>query len=60
MKNFIFGVISAAIIGVWILLVYVGIISIKTAILVPLCLVLGRRNFCWNTHNVLSAQTIGA
>ncbi|MBD5404001.1 MAG: hypothetical protein HDR55_03325 [Treponema sp.] len=38
MKNFIFGVISAAIIGVWILLVYVGIISIKTAILVPLCL----------------------
>lgn len=41
MKNFIFGFICAAIIGVLILLVYMGIIPLKIAILVPLCLAVG-------------------
>lgn len=41
MKSFVLGFICATIIGVLILLVYTGIISLKTAILVPLCLVCG-------------------
>ena len=41
MKNFIFGFIFAAIIGVLILLVCIGIVSLKTAILVPLLLAVG-------------------
>lgn len=51
MKSFVLGFIFAVIIGVLILLVYVGIISLKIAILVPLCLVcgiaVGMLLMCW-------------
>lgn len=41
MKNFIAGVIVALIIGAWITLTVVGVISVKTAILIPVGIVLG-------------------
>lgn len=41
MKNFILGIIVTLIIGAWIILAVVGVISIKTAILVPVGIVLG-------------------
>ena len=41
MKNFILGMIVTLIIGVWITLAVVGIISIKTAILVPVGIAIG-------------------
>lgn len=43
MKKFILGFVCAVIIGILILLVYAGVISLKTAVLVPLCLAFG---FC--------------
>lgn len=51
MKNFVLGFICAVIIGVLILLVYMGIISLKTAIIVPLCsgcgVFVGILIMCW-------------
>lgn len=41
MKGFVFGVISTLLIGAWVTLAVVGIISVKTAILVPVGIVLG-------------------
>lgn len=41
MKNFILGVIVTLIIGGWIILAVVGIISIKTAILIPVGIIIG-------------------
>lgn len=41
MKNFILGIIITLIIGAWITLAVVGVISVKTAILVPVGIVLG-------------------
>lgn len=41
MKKFITGIIVALIIGGWITLAVIGIISIKVAILVPVGIVLG-------------------
>lgn len=41
MKNFILGIIVALIIGAWVTLAVVGVISVKTAILVPVGIVVG-------------------
>ena len=41
MKSFILGIIVTLIIGAWITLAVVGIISVKTAILVPVGIVIG-------------------
>lgn len=41
MKNFILGVIVALIVGAWVILAVIGIISVKTAILVPVGIVIG-------------------
>lgn len=41
MKNFILGIIISLIVGAWVTLAVVGIISIKTAILVPVGIVIG-------------------
>lgn len=41
MKNFILGIIVTLIIGAWITLAVVGVISVKTAILVPVGIVIG-------------------
>jgi len=41
MKNFILGIIVTLIIGAWVILAVVGVISIKTAILVPVGIVIG-------------------
>lgn len=41
MKGFIFGFISALLVGGWITLAVVGIISVKVAILVPVGILLG-------------------
>lgn len=41
MKNFILGIIVTLIIGAWITLTIVGVISVKTAILVPVGIVIG-------------------
>ena len=41
MKNFILGVIATFLIGGWITLAVVGVISVKTAILVPVGIVVG-------------------
>ena len=41
MKKFILGVIVALIIGGWITLAIIGVISIKVAILIPVGIVLG-------------------
>lgn len=41
MKNFILGIIVTLIIGAWITLAVIGVISIKIAILVPVGIVLG-------------------
>lgn len=41
MKYFILGIIVTLIIGTWITLAVVGVISVKTAILVPVGIVLG-------------------
>ena len=41
MKKFILGFISALIIGAWVALAITGIISLKTAIIVPVCILAG-------------------
>lgn len=41
MKTFILGIITALAIGTWITLAVVGVISVKTAILVPVGIVIG-------------------
>ena len=41
MKSFILGFISALIIGVWVTLAIIGIITVKVAIIVPVCLIIG-------------------
>ena len=41
MKNFILGVIVTLIIGAWVTLAVVGIISVKTAVLVPVGIIIG-------------------
>lgn len=41
MKNFILGIIVTLIIGAWITLAIVGVISVKTAILVPVGIIIG-------------------
>ena len=41
MKNFILGFIVALILGAWVTLAIVGVISLKTAIIIPVCLIIG-------------------
>ena len=41
MKNFILGVVITLIIDTWVALAVIGIISIKTAILVPVSIIIG-------------------
>jgi len=41
MKNFILGIIVALVIGTWVTLAVVGVISVKTAIIVPVGIVIG-------------------
>lgn len=41
MKNFILGIIVTLIIGAWVILAVVGVISVKTAILIPVGIVIG-------------------
>ena len=41
MKNFILGIIVALVIGTWVTIAVVGVISVKTAILVPVGIVMG-------------------
>ena len=41
MENFILGIIVTLIIGAWVTLAVVGVISVKTAILVPVGIVIG-------------------
>ena len=41
MKNFILGIIVTLIIGAWITLAVVGVIPVKTAILIPVGIVIG-------------------
>ena len=47
MKNFILGIIVTLIIGGWIALAVVGVISVKTAILVPVGIVIGLLIAIW-------------
>lgn len=47
MKAFILGVIATLLIGGWITLAVVGIISVKTAILVPVGIVIGLLIAIW-------------
>lgn len=47
MKNFILGIIVALIIGAWITFAVVGVISVKTAILVPVGIVIGLLIAVW-------------
>ena len=41
MKGFVLGVILTLIIGAWVILAIVGVITVKTAILVPVGIVIG-------------------
>lgn len=41
MKGFVLGVILTLIIGAWVILAIVGVITVKTAILVPVGMVIG-------------------
>ena len=47
MKNFILGIIVTLIIGTWVTLAVVGVISVKTAILVPVGIVIGLLTAVW-------------
>ncbi|MBR6081238.1 MAG: hypothetical protein IKP60_13935 [Treponema sp.] len=47
MKNFILGVVITLIIATWVALAVIGIISIKTAILVPVGIVIGLLIAAW-------------
>ena len=48
MKNFILGIIVTLIIGAWITLAVVEVISVKTAILIPVGMVVGLRVAIWS------------
>ena len=41
MKNFILGIIATLLVGGWITLAVVGVISVKIAIIVPVALIVG-------------------
>lgn len=47
MKNFILGIIFALVIGTWVTLAVVGVISVKTAILIPVGIVIGLLIAIW-------------
>ena len=47
MKNFILGIIIALIINIWVILAVVGVISVKTAILIPVGIVIGLLIAIW-------------
>lgn len=47
MKNFILGIIVTVIIGTWITLAVVGVIQVKTAILIPVGIVIGLLIAIW-------------
>jgi hypothetical protein len=47
MKNFILGIIVTLIIGAWVTLAVVGVISVKTAILIPVGIVIGLLIAMW-------------
>ena len=47
MKNFILGIIVALIICAWVILAVVGVISVKTAVLVPVGIVIGLLIAIW-------------
>lgn len=47
MKNFILGIIVTLVIGVWITLAVVEVISVKTAILIPVGTVIGLLIAIW-------------
>ena len=47
MKNFILGIIVTLIIGGWVILAVVGVISVKTAILIPVGIVIGLLITIW-------------
>ena len=47
MKNFILGIITTLIIGVWVILAVVGVISVKTAILIPFGIIIGLLIAVW-------------
>lgn len=47
MKNFILGIIITLIIGAWVTLAIVGVISVKVAILVPVGIVIGLGIAVW-------------
>lgn len=47
MKNFILGIIVSLIVGAWVALAVIGIISIKTAILVPVSIIIGALITAW-------------
>lgn len=47
MKNFVLGIIVTLIVGTWITLAVVGVISVKTAILIPVGIVIGLLIALW-------------
>ena len=47
MKNFILGIIVTLIIGTWVTLTVVGVISVKTAVLVPAGILIGLLIAVW-------------
>ena len=51
MKNFLLGIILTLIIGGWITLAVVGVISVKVAIILPVALVVGAFLGIWLIFN---------
>ena len=51
MKNIILGVIVTLIIGAWVILAVVKVISVKTAILIPIGIVMGLAIAVWLVGN---------
>ena len=64
MKNFILGIIVTLIIGAWITLAVVGVIPVKTAILIPVGIVIGVLitiwifGLWWNSQEIKENDTI--
>ena len=64
MKNFILGIIVTLIIGAWITLAVVGVIPVKTAILIPVGIVIGFLitiwifGLWWNSQEIKENDTI--
>ena len=64
MKNFILGIIVTLIIGAWITLAVVGVIPVKTAILIPVGIVIGLLitiwifGLWWNSQEIKENDTI--